>query len=373
MASDNDLNDHADFIVSRMGSLLSLKNPRVKVTIFYDGKKEHKSNISEGMIYQMGINGLRLIGNLGAVDSGNLDTFKSFIDNYVSVNSSIAQKNILIFWGHSDFNLSNITGDNPFVKMMNDDSTGSYFTELDILEAVKYFSRKIGKKIDLIGFDSCAMMYAEFAYLFRDYIKYYAGSQDKQNALSWNYTRIIDYINEVPKSSIRDFINNLVMSFEIFYKWEVNSFKISNNLDIDPNTLNDTISVIDVELLTDFLKDFINMIELVRNRNDYDNIKDNIKNDLLEPSSKDNWVDIYLFLDHLEKLFKSKSEDTSNIINLKNRLLDSKDAKVIVSYYTRKILKARGLSISKNTPIGSEIFKAFDKDDIWANFLKDAH
>ncbi len=71
--------------------------------------------------------------------------------------------------------------------------TGSSFLSVyELNDLISYASSLLGRKLDMLAFDSCYMAMLEVAYQVKDSVKYLVASQDCEEKDGWEYKRVIE-------------------------------------------------------------------------------------------------------------------------------------------------------------------------------------
>lgn len=74
-----------------------------------------------------------------------------------------------------------------------------------------------GKRIDILGLDSCLMSMAEIGYELRNDVSIMVSSQGSQANLGWPYKAIFSFLQKFPKPSPEELAKNIVDKFVLYY------------------------------------------------------------------------------------------------------------------------------------------------------------
>lgn len=393
ISGENDLSEFASNSISRMSNAFTGKSSDININVFCDGRYLKHSNGApvEANIFRLTNNGMRLVENLGSVNSGDKEVAKKFIDASIKPSA----KNILIFWGHSS-GIDYLESDDPAFKaglLIDNSAANSAMSIEDLVEVIEYAHNKIGKKIDLIGLDVCSLMHAEIAFDIRYHARYFAGSQDKQNGLSWDYEAIVKWLNNNSFDPIEGLIDWITTSFSYFYDYGIHEIFLVGKKERN----NDTFSIIDLSKVSNLQDRFISLITKLNNEiklNNNTNLKNNILVEAISPSvisnSCSNILDIYTFIEKMIPIVQDNSNISSS--NKSSILLDIEDIlkdknKVVVNSYSRgRSLNAKGLSVrSFKQKLEGKKLKTYNFDkssnntnnendtdnSVWYGFLRD--
>lgn len=144
------------------------------------------------------------------------ESFSYLMDRYPASNYG------LIIWGHGtgwrgSENDSNMESDeNVFKGFAFDETSKTYMT-------LRQFGKALGNclnqmKLGFIGFDTCFGSELEVLYEIRNYADYAVGSEGLINSSGWNYTNILNSIQNDSEKSAYSICKNLVGCFKEEYK-----------------------------------------------------------------------------------------------------------------------------------------------------------
>lgn len=369
LAGDNDLYDYSDFTLTRMyQGIPYIKNSNLNVVAFCDGRnKSSLSDPGEAGYYLLSNDGMDKVKHLGDVNSGDLDTLKEFID-YGTSFSKEDTKNILIIWGHSsDLDIKNTSSKG----LLKDSTSSSGMSVEEFVNGMEYAKEKLGRKIDMIGLDACSLMYAEVAYMVKDYAHYVAGSQDRQNAFSWDYTKFIQYLNSNTGVNVYELSKHLVEIFKFFYEETIYEFKVNG---LEART-NDTFSIVNIDKIESFQTKFKEILDILSASAYINEYKSKLSAILLDSniSTLTTSIDILTFIKSLISSVKADEILDLNEDSLLEKLNALKDSfgDLVVAKYTRSNQKASGLSIRNISDVNYTGYIEYDFDSRkWENFMK---
>ncbi len=175
LGGDNNLSSYADGDVEEMMEVGSSDD--VNILVLWDN-----SNTKHGYYYIE--NGeYVLLEDLGEINMGDPQTAKNFI-NY-AVENFPADKYAFSYWNHGGA----VDRSTPSTKGVCWDDTNNHdhLSELEQSNIMEYFTNKIGKKLELIGFDACLMATAEIIYQYKDYANYLVASEENEPGYGWDY------------------------------------------------------------------------------------------------------------------------------------------------------------------------------------------
>ncbi len=76
-------------------------------------------------------------------------------------------------------------------KSMLSSQGGSFLSTYELRELMCHIHILLGKKLDILGFDSCYMAMLEIGYEVKDYVRYLIASQDCEDKEGWSYDTVI--------------------------------------------------------------------------------------------------------------------------------------------------------------------------------------
>ena len=90
--------------------------------------------------------------------------------------------------------------------------------------------KKIGRKLDVLGLDSCLMSTAEIGYELRKYIDYLVSSQGNVDDIGWPYRDLLSWLKQKPASSPEDVVKEAVSVYNSYFVDYAMIAKSSGNL-----------------------------------------------------------------------------------------------------------------------------------------------
>ncbi len=143
----------------------------------------------------------QLIADIGEVDMGSYSTLVSFVD-WAKTNYP-AEKYFLVLWDHGD---GWYKGDEAIKSFSNDNSSGNAIdvSNGEFANALSQIKTKLGKNIDLIGFDACLMGMWEVMYIAKDYANVMVSSEETEGGDGWYYTSFLNSLKSNPTMSAVD-------------------------------------------------------------------------------------------------------------------------------------------------------------------------
>jgi hypothetical protein len=179
MAGDNSLSNIVDQNLNAMMKVGSNELVDIVALVDKSGNQDAKLyHIEKGKLNELAMTSIYISG-LNEIDTGNPETLSTFgefvIDKYPS------NHYLLIMWGHG----------NGWQGLASD-KDGSSLTMTEFRSALERIVKKdMGKKLDIIGFDACAMATVEGFYEVSEYSDILVASQKKEPDAGWPYENIL--------------------------------------------------------------------------------------------------------------------------------------------------------------------------------------
>jgi hypothetical protein len=203
MAGDNSLSGIVDQNLDSMKKIGSDENVDVVALTDQSGDQDSKLyHVEKGLLKELPISSIELSG-LNEIDTGKPGTLSSF-GEYV-IKEYPSKHYMLIMWGHGNGWQGLATDKGGSVLTMSE-----FRTALDdIVEANN------GTKLDIIGFDACAMATIEGFYEVSNYADILVASQKKEPDAGWPYKQILNGIvsgkynspDAVAKNIVKEYVN----------------------------------------------------------------------------------------------------------------------------------------------------------------------
>jgi len=242
MSADNDLNNAGIRDIEEMK--LNGSNADINIVVLWDG-----SDISTHGYYYIEKGEAVLVKDLDEINMGTQSTAENCIDFVTKYFP--AEQYLMDFWNHG-------SGPDRTAQLAKqrgvcwDYTSEDYLTDVELKNIMEYFYNKIGKKIDIIGFDACLMASLEIAYQFRDYAAYMVASEENEPFDGWDYNFLQELIYN-PNLTARD-LSDIICSFFLnYYAHYYNSIKY---LTMSSFNLQESFSV--VSALNSFCEEAIN-------------------------------------------------------------------------------------------------------------------
>lgn len=132
----------------------------------------------------------RLVDERSLTSMGDPDTLADFIE--WGVEEFPADNIGLVFWNHGGGSISGVCFDERY------DSDSLSLSEID--KALSDTFDCMSEKFEFIGFDACLMSTFETANILVPYANYMYASEELEPGYGWDYTAVIDYLNDNPKA-----------------------------------------------------------------------------------------------------------------------------------------------------------------------------
>jgi hypothetical protein len=143
-------------------------------------------------------NSWKVIETMKPVDMGDYKELVNFVkwahENYP------AKKYFIDVWNHGN-GWHRIQGGQTQIKPMDisyDDVYDSKITTEQLGQAMAEISKITGHKVELYGSDACLMAMAEVVGEMKDYVSYFAGSQETEPAEGWAYNKFLAPLVKTP-------------------------------------------------------------------------------------------------------------------------------------------------------------------------------
>lgn len=174
-----------------------------------------------------------------------------------------------------------------------------------------------GKKLDLIGFDSCFGAEMEVFYQIRDFAKYSFGVEGLLGINGMNYEDVFNLFSMKKEKSTL----NLIDSFMVQYKTSYEKYKRS------------AFSVVDLENIQELCKKFNEFCKSISKSITTESIRDEIKDSLIYNTNQyfyeDSDSDVYIDVDSVVTELSKTSVLNDDIINCKEMFFEARNNAVI--------------------------------------------
>jgi hypothetical protein len=183
MCADNNLSSYSAMDIAEMQKSGSDDNVNIAALWDNDPSQEDGKQSQKHGYYYIEKAGVSLLKDVGEVNMGNPATAEAFID-FAAVNMP-AERYMFIYWNHGGAVDRSAAARGV---AWDDTNGGDHLTELEQKEIMAYFKKKIGKKIDIVGFDACLMATAEIAVQYKDTASYLIASEETIAGEGWDYS-----------------------------------------------------------------------------------------------------------------------------------------------------------------------------------------
>jgi len=220
-----------------------------------------------------------------------------------------------------------------------------------IREALESVAKEIGKKIDVLAFDSCYMAMAEVGYELKNAVKYMVASEARIESKGYNYTNLFSRIKNIQKTTNidpRDF-SKMVVNAAKEYSEDVK-----------------TISAVDLEKAKDLANAINSFAETVINKpNDIKKIRE-------KRSQVQEFATYFRDLKDFMRLIVEDKTISEEVRNKAQEVIKKVDEYILAEFHVGKYPGANGVSIElpleDNTPrVYYETL--FAKDTKWDEML----
>ncbi|MEW6128789.1 MAG: clostripain-related cysteine peptidase [Acidobacteriota bacterium] len=226
MASDNDLGDES--IGALKGLFAVGVNANFAVVVQFDpfGKDNSRRYVlstprgefaldKDGVLEKSGVKKRvppTYTKKKGALRSYLAQRIREFFD--FAIQGCPAENYLLVLAGHGSGAVGEV--------LMLDTSPLSFLSLTDVRDILKKISPTIKKingkdKIDILGFDSCAMSALEVGYELKDYIRYLVAAEGLESSLGWPYFRLTATLKEKADFTPEELAHLLVKTHTAFY------------------------------------------------------------------------------------------------------------------------------------------------------------
>lgn len=211
MDGDNNLSSFSTEDVKEMMETGS--GSGLNIVLLWDNDPTQETGTAQNRhgYYYVEKSGAVLLKNAGEVNMGDPKTAKDFID-YAAVNFP-ADHYLWVWWNHGGAvdRSSRTRG-----VAWDDTSGGDHITELEQKEIMLHLKKKIGKKVDIVGFDACLMATAEIAYQYAVVASYLVASEQTEPGSGWDY-RFLSKIRTNPAQTARTLAQSILTYYKNYY------------------------------------------------------------------------------------------------------------------------------------------------------------
>lgn len=221
IAGDNNLAPYINPDIKEMEKVGSNDNLNILVYVGSrdnSGKWARKLVVEKGATYQDGADMDKDSGDAQtAIDAINWAHSKFPSDNFV-----------LVFWNHGS-GPTNRNENQPVTTFFGkpwglsdrafcyDDTTGSYFTDQDLMDVLAYANQLRNKQIDILAFDACLMAMVEVAYAAHQYAKFLVASEETIPGYGYPYNTALSVAAQADATP-RKIVKDMVHDYGAIYK-----------------------------------------------------------------------------------------------------------------------------------------------------------
>ncbi|MFX0062952.1 MAG: clostripain-related cysteine peptidase, partial [Candidatus Hermodarchaeota archaeon] len=94
-----------------------------------------------------------------------------------------------------------------------DDSNRDFLDNFELERILAKVTKKMNRKIDILGMDACLMAMIEVSYQNKEYIDYVIASEENEPGDGWPYDLIIKKLNEKPEMDADEFSRKIVQEY----------------------------------------------------------------------------------------------------------------------------------------------------------------
>jgi hypothetical protein len=99
-----------------------------------------------------------------------------------------------------------------------DDQAQDYLDNVELKKVLTKITKKLARKIDILGMDACLMSMAEVYYQMRDVAEYSVGSEESEPGEGWPYDRILTALAATPDMTPGELSKTIVSQYLASYK-----------------------------------------------------------------------------------------------------------------------------------------------------------
>lgn len=223
MDGDNNLSPYSTLDIKEMAKSGSTDAVNIVVLWDNDPSQDDPGAAERHGYYYVQKGSALLLKNAGEVDMGSPKTAEDFID-YAAVNFP-AERVMWVYWNHGGAVDRAARG-----VCWDDTNGGTHLSETDQEAIMRHLKAKIGRKIDVVGFDACLMATAEIAYQYRDLASYLVASEQTIPGEGWDYT-FLEKLKASPSMTARTLSKTILDHYKAFYSDEEDATFSVYNLD----------------------------------------------------------------------------------------------------------------------------------------------
>jgi len=99
-----------------------------------------------------------------------------------------------------------------------DDQAQDYLDNVELKKVLTKITKKLARRIDILGMDACLMSMAEVYYQMRDVAEYSVGSEESEPGEGWPYDRILTALAAKPEMTPGELSKTIVSQYLASYK-----------------------------------------------------------------------------------------------------------------------------------------------------------
>ncbi|HOD15000.1 MAG TPA: clostripain-related cysteine peptidase [Spirochaetota bacterium] len=212
MDGDNNLSPYSAADVAEMMKSGSDANFNILVLWDTDPDQDQAGAKNRHGYYYIEKTGAVLLKDTGEVNMGDPATAKDFVA-YAAKNFP-AKKYMWVYWNHGGA-VDRAVREKGVC--WDDTSGGDHLTETEQTDIMAYAKKKLGRKIDIAGFDACLMATAEIAYQYAGTAAYLVASEQTIPGDGWDY-RFLSKLKLAPSISARDLGKQILACYKNYYR-----------------------------------------------------------------------------------------------------------------------------------------------------------
>ncbi len=353
MAADNNLSPYSTKDIEEMTK--SGSDDNFNIVVLWDNDPTQESGASNRHGYYYIKKGEMVqLQDTGEINMGKVKTATDFID-FAAKNFN-AEHFMWVYWNHGgavDRSSKGVAWD--------DTDKGDHLSEVEQKEIMTYFKNKIGRKIDIVGFDACLMATGEIIYQYKNFANYLIASEQTIPGEGWDYN-FLSMIKSKPA------ITSLTLSKSVLTYYKNYYSKTQEGGD-------STLSVINLSYSDKFGKaidDFcLAAMESGVSKTTFTNLSKSLPMFGYYSNGSKNYYYTKDLYSYLEKIINSS--EISQKVKDKSQILINlmKDKKFISSEWHGSAWKNEAAGISITLKYATTTYKKLDicKDTNWDKFL----
>lgn len=196
-------------------------------------------------------------GSSGEVDMGN---WKNLVDFVLwAMEKHPAKRYFVDVWNHGSgwLKLRNFNmGRGSMLQAISyDDTSGTHMNTLELGQALRAITGKLGRKVDIYGSDACLMGMMEVIYEIKDFASYVVGAESTEPGDGWPYDDFLKKLTKEPSMDGRRASSALVEVYRDSYSGGSQGSSEVTLASVDTNLVNDL--AVGLDLISDKLKSLL--------------------------------------------------------------------------------------------------------------------